>query len=253
MENTYSHRIQEEASGVRPLSTVLRTLEVMDFFARQTRPQKLADIATALGLSRPTAYQRLFTLVEAGWLEQDDIGRYRVSMLAARLATAAMDQADLGVRADPALARLVAAVHETASLSVLDRGQPCIVSRVESDSLLRADQKLGTFMALDGSASGRVLTAFADEATLTRLREGPYPMADEALLADVRARGYAVSSGYSQSGVKAFAAPVYDLQGRCRAAVSVVVPEIRFDLDRFCQPVLDAAAEITRILQGTDQ
>jgi Transcriptional regulator len=250
MENTYSHRIQEEASGVRPLSTVLRTLEVMNFLAHQTRPQKLAEIATALGLSRPTAYQRLFTLVEAGWLEQDDVGRYRVSMLAARMATAAMDQADLGVRADPALARLVAAVHETASLSMLDRGQPCIVSRVETDSLLRADQKLGTFMALDGSASGRVLTAFADEATLTLLRQGAHPMADEAVLADVRARGYALSSGYTHSGVKGFAAPVYDLQGRCRAAVSVVVPEIRFDLDRFRQPVLDAAAEISRILQG---
>lgn len=252
MENTYSHKIQQESGGVRALSTALRTLEVLDFFARQTRPLRLAEVADAMGLSRPTAYQRLFTLVAAGWLEQDDAGRYRVSMQAARLASAATDQADLGVRADPALSRLVARVQETASLSVLDRGLPRIVSRVESDALLRADQKLGTFMRLEGSASGRVLVAFADAATLERLRGGDHPLPSEEILREVRENGWAVSTGYTHSGIKAFAAPVFDSRGQCRAAVSIVSPEFRFDLERFRQPVLDAAAELTRMLQGLD-
>lgn len=166
-------------------------------------------------MSRVNDFKHVFSLVEAGWLEQDDVGHYRVSMLAARLATAAMDQADLGVRADPALARLVSRVSETALLSVVDRGQPCIVSRVESDSLLRADQKLGTFMALDGAASGRVLVAFADEAALHRLQEGERPLPDDAVLKEVRDTGYAVSSGYTQSGVIGLAASeiTFILQG----------------------------------------
>ncbi len=254
METSYLHGIHNAAAGetgVRPLSTVLRTLEILDFFGGKTRPQRLAEVATATGLSRATAYQRLLTLVAAGWLEQDAAGAYRLSMLAARMASAAMDQADFGVRADPVLAKLVALLHETASLSVLDRGQPCIVARVESDSLLRADQKIGTLMALDGSASGRVLAAFADAATLQRLRAGPHVPASDAVLNEVRAQGYALSSGYSHTGVRAVAAPVYDLRGRCIATLSIVVPETRFDLERFRQPVLDAAADLTRILQGT--
>lgn len=250
MDSKYSNKIQEGGAGVRPLSTVLRTLEILDFFATQSRPQKLSDISSHMGLSRATAYQRLLTLVSAGWLEQDDVGRYRLSMLATRLATAALEQADLGVRSDPALSRLVGQVGETASLAVLDRGLPCIVARVESDSLLRADQKIGTFMALDGSASGRVLVAFADDATLERFRNGDHPMPSEDILREVRDKGYAVSSGYTHSGAKGFAAPVYDIHQRCVAAVSLIVPEMRFDLDRFREPVLEAASEISRILQG---
>ncbi|MDN5788203.1 IclR family transcriptional regulator [Pseudorhodobacter sp.] len=183
-------------------------------------------------------------------MEQDTAGGYRLSMLPARLASAAMDQADFGLRAEPVLAELVWQVKETASLSVLDRGLPCIVARVESDSLLRADQKIGTTMALDGSASGRVLAAFTDEHTLQRLRDGAHPLATDEILQETRANGYALSSGYTHKGVRAVAAPVYDLHGRCVATLSIVVPESRFELERFRQPVLDSAAKLTRILQG---
>ncbi len=250
MQNGYSNKIVTEAKGVRPLSTVLRTLEIVDHFAARSRPQKLSEVTLAMGLSPATAYQRLHTLVAAGWLEQDEAGRYRLSMLATRLAAAALEQADIGVRSEPALSRLVSRVGETASLSVIDRGLPCIVARVESDSLLRADQKLGTLMRLNDSASGRVLVAFGDAATVQRLRAGEHPLPDEEILKDVREKGYAVSTGYTKSGVLAVAVPVHDLHGRCRATVSLLAPETRFDLPRFLDPLLGAAAEITEVLRG---
>jgi len=252
MEKRYSNKITKDDAGVRPLSTVMRTLEIVDHFAVQTRAQKLSEVSQAMGLSPATTYQRLYTLICAGWLEQDDVGRYRLSMLATRLAAAALDQADIGMRSEPALSKLVSRVGETASLSVIDRGLPCIVARVESDSLLRADQKLGTLMRLNDSASGRVLVAFADEATLTRLSQGEHPLPSEDVLQETRAAGYGISTGYTNSGVLAVAAPVRDLHGRCRAAISLVAPETRFDLDRFNGPLLEAAAEITGILQGCE-
>ena len=211
---------------------------------------RLPEVARAMELSRPTAYQRLLTLVEAGWIEQDEQGRYRLSMHVCRLAAAALDQADLGTRVMPVLEALVGEVKETASVAVLDRGLPCIVSRVESDSVLRAEQKIGTTMSLEGSASGRILTAFADEATLRRLQESGEALPSEEILAAAREDGYALSSGYTQVGVRAIAAPVFDVHGRCTATVSLVMPETRFDLDRFREPLLRAAREITRLQQG---
>lgn len=230
----------------------MRTLEIVEFFAGQAQPQRLSQVARALNLSRATAYQRLFTLIEAGWLEQDDLGRYRLSLLPLRLAAAATEQADLGIRADPALNRLMSTVGETASLSVLDRGRPCIVARVESESLLRATQAIGTYLDLEGSASGRVHVAFGDETTLARLRRGGAPLPQEAVLNRIRDVGYALSSGYSGNGVKAMAAPVRDVHGCCTAAVSVVAPEYRFDLARFEAPLQAAATEISRMLQNID-
>lgn len=250
MDHTYSNRIQEGSSGVRPLSTALKVLEVLQFFADKRRPLRLGAVAEGLGLSRATAYQRLLTLVAAGWLEQDDGGAYRLSMLATRMATAAMEQADLGTRADPVLRALTDATGETASLSIIDRGLPCIVARVEADTLLRAEQKLGTMMSLEGSASGRILVAFGDALTVERLRKGPHPLPGEDTLPQIRAQGYALSSGYTHSGVRAIAAPVFDQQDRCTATLSLVAPEMRFDEARFAGPLLKACADLTKILQG---
>ncbi len=249
MDTIYSNRIQAE-SGVRPLTTALKTLAVLDIFAGSPRSLRLPEIAKALGLSRPTAYQRLLTLVEAGWIEQDEQGRYRLSMHVCRLAAAALEQADLGSRVQPVLQELVDQVKETASLAVLDRGVPCIISRVESDSVLRAEQKIGTTMSLEGSASGRILTAFADEITLRRLKETGDPLASEDVLAAARADGYALSSGYTQVGVRAIAAPVFDVHGKCTATLSLVMPETRFNLESVRKPLLKAAEKITKMQQG---
>ncbi|MBS0248914.1 MAG: IclR family transcriptional regulator [Proteobacteria bacterium] len=249
MDTLYSNRIHDEG-GVRPLSTALKTIAVMEMLAKSPRGMRLQEIATSLGLSRPTAYQRLLTLTEAGLIEQDEQSRYRLSMHLCRFAAAALEQADLGTRVLPILQDLVHEVKETASLAVLDRGLPCIVSRVDSDSVLRAEQKIGTTMSLEGSASGRILTAFADEATLRRLRESGEELAAAEIIAEARLNGYALSSGYTQVGVRAIAAPVFDVQGRCAATISLVMPETRFSLEPFKAPLLRAAEEITKLQQG---
>jgi len=249
MDIVYSDRRQSEA-GVRPLSTALKTLDVLDGLGNSPRSLRLADVAQQLGLSRATAYQRLLTLVEAGLVEQDAEGRYRLSMHVARLAAAALEQADLGTRVVPILEELAHSSKETASLAVLDRGLPTIVSRVDSDSVLRAEQKIGTTMSIEGSASGRILTAFADEAALRRLAGYGHPLASEEVLSAARENGYALSSGYTQVGVRAIAAPVFDHTGRCTAAVSLVMPETRFALERCIAPLRDAAASITRLSGG---
>lgn len=227
-------------------------MAVLDGLAKSPRGMRLPEIARAMDLSRATAYQRLLTLVEAGWVEQDEQSRYRLSMHVCRLAAAALEQADLGARVMPVLEALVHEVKETASLAALDRGLPCIVSRVDSDSVLRAEQKIGTTMSLEGSASGRILTAFADEATLQRLRDSGEAFASEEILAAARRDGYALSSGYTQVGVRAIAAPVFDVHGKCTATVSLVMPEMRFDLERVRAPLLKAAEQITRLQRGAD-
>jgi DNA-binding IclR family transcriptional regulator len=249
MDTSYSDRVHDEG-GVRPLSTALKTIAVMEMLAQSPRGMRLQEIATSLGLSRPTAYQRLLTLSEAGLIEQDDQSRYRLSMHLCRFAAAALEQADLGTRVLPILQDLVHEVKETVSLAVLDRGLPCIVSRVESDSVLRAEQKIGTTMSLEGSASGRILTAFADAATLRRLTESGEELASDDIIAEARLNGYALSSGYTQAGVRAIAAPVFDLHARCAATISLVMPETRFKLELFKEPLLRAAAQVTKLQQG---
>lgn len=251
MNTQYSNRISKGENGVRPLSTVLTTLEVLEHLAGRSRAAKLFEIADALGLSRPTAYQRLLTLIEAGWVEQDEEGRYRLSLHSCRISAAALEQASLGERATPILERLVAQVSETASLAVLDKGLPCIVQRVESEGVLRAELKIGATLSLAESASGRILAAYADEGVMARLKQGSEPLPDEALLAEVRRDGYAASSGHSIAGIRALAAPVFDVSGRCVAALSLVGPAARFSFEAVREPMIAAARQVTAMMQGT--
>lgn len=248
------HTIEEgakEQAGVRPLSTALKTLEVLEFFSSQSAPVRLADVARYMELSRATAYQRLLTLTEAGWLDQDASGGYRLTMLATRLAAAALEQADLGTRVEPVLGRLVNRIHETVSLAVIDRGLPSIIARVEANTLLRAVQPIGTLLSLDGSASGRVLCAYAEPYTLERLRAGVHPLPSEEVMQKVRDDGYALSSGYTQSGVVGLAMPVFNSLNQIMAAVSLVQPVGRFNLEATKIPMIEAAAELSALLQGT--
>ncbi|WP_417250673.1 IclR family transcriptional regulator [Celeribacter sp.] len=239
------------SGGVRPLTTALKTLELLNFFSNQSSPTRLADVARENGLSRATAYQRLITLVEAGWLDQDTNGAYRLTMFATRLAAAALEQADLGTRVEPVLGRLANRINETVSLAVIDRGLPCIVARVEVNTPLRAEQRIGTFLSLDGSASGRVLCAFAQEHALEHLRAGAHSLPSEETMQKVREDGFAVSSGYTHSGVIGLAVPVFDAHQKIVAAVSLVQPEGRFDLALTKAPMIEAATEISTLLQGT--
>lgn len=222
-------------------------MAVLDRLAASPRGLRLPEVATAMRLSRPTAYQRLLTLVKAGWVAQDEQGRYRLTMHSARIAAAALEQADLGVRVRPALEALVEEVDETASLAVLDRGIPCIIQRVESNSVLRAEQKIGTTLSLADSASGRILTAWADEPTLRRLLAGQEPLASDAVLSAARMKGHALSNTKSGSGVVGVAVPVLDELGSCIAALSLVIPQQRFGLQRVLAPLQQAARALMSI------
>ena len=220
-----------EAGGVRPLSSVLKTLALVDVLAQHGRPARLADIARAAKMSRGTAHQKLVTLVQAGWIEQAD-GAYRLSLHATHVASAALEQADFGKRVVPFLEELVAKAKETASLAVVDGISVCIVQRVDSTGVLRADLHVGALLDLQHSASGRVLAAFARVLLLDEWRRRREPLPDAKILEQVRREKFAVSSGMSYEGVRAIGAPVFDARGECTAALTLVGPVPRFEINR---------------------
>lgn len=230
--------------GVRPLSSVLKTLSVLDLLGAADRPLRLMDAVRATGESRATTYQKLVTLVEAGWAEQAADGAYRLSLHAARMGEAALRQANLGERATAVMEDLVAEVRETSSLAVVSGVRAQLVRRVEAEVVVRAQVGVGTLLSLDQSASGRVLTAFGSVDLLERLSKKGAILASGTVLRDVRRKGYAISSGRDVPGVQSVAAPVFDRAGTCVSALSVVAPVTRFDATKYLKPLLRAARKL---------
>jgi len=127
---------------------VLKAFAALDIIASSNEPLRLADVARMLGEARATTLQRLVTLVEAGWVEQSEDNRYRLSLKVLHHAAIALEQAGIGTRLVDILQDVVAESGETASLAILDGTESVIINRVESRGMLRADLRIGTRLPL---------------------------------------------------------------------------------------------------------
>jgi DNA-binding IclR family transcriptional regulator len=121
---------------------------------------------------------------------------------------------------------------------------------VESTGVLRADLHIGALLDLQHSASGRVLAAFAREHMLTEWRRRKVPLPDAKVLDQVRREKFAVSSGMSYEGVRAIGAPVFDNRGECAAALTLVGPVPRFNINRLRPMVEKAAARMSEHMRA---
>ncbi|MGE0799986.1 MAG: IclR family transcriptional regulator [Lautropia sp.] len=236
--------------GVRALGSVLKAFTVLDEVGRSSVPQRLADLTRAIGESRSTIYQKLVTLIQAGWVETTDDGRYRLSLHAARIGAIALEQASLDERAIVVLRELAQEASETASLAALRRNRAELIQRVEADVAVQARVSVGARMSLDSSSSGRVLTAFATPEVRAALADAGMELASPAILRNVQRTGYAVSAGRDFPGVRSVAAPIYEASGTCVFALSVAAPIERFNEERLARPLLRAAGRLNRLIRG---
>jgi IclR family acetate operon transcriptional repressor len=236
--------------SVQPLSSALKTFRVLDVIASSPAPMRLADIARAADEARGAVHKRLVTLVEAGCVEQGDDGLYRLTLRTIAHGVMAMEQASLGTRLGSALDELVALTGETASIAILDGAEAVIVRRVETRELLRADLRVGTRLALDRTASGRILLAYAPESTIAKLAAAGVRLPPGDLLRQVRQDGVAASDAQDPPSVSAVAAPIFDPAGACLCALTSSGPYVRFDADRCAAAVRDIASRISAQLRG---
>jgi DNA-binding IclR family transcriptional regulator len=243
------------SGGVRPLSSALKTLAVLAIIGRAEGPLRLVEVAAQVKGSRATTYQKLITLVAAGWVEQTAEGTYRLSLRAARMGEAALRlraargesalrQAGLGERAAHVMEELVAEVGETACLAVINGVHAELVKCVEPDVVVRAHRTVGTLLSLNQSAAGRILTAFASDEDRTLLVKKGGALASEAVLREVRRVRYAVSTGQNLPGAQSVAIPVFDPNGACVLALAIVAPVSRFNVTRYIRPLARAAGRL---------
>jgi DNA-binding IclR family transcriptional regulator len=211
----------------------------------------LAEIAAKAAMTRSSTYQKLVTLRAAGWIEAAQ-SRFRLSLLAARVGNAALEQASLGERVIPILRAVVIETGETASLAVLEGSQCYIVQRVEAEGAMRIGLRTGSALSLDRSASGLILTAHLTSTDLEHLRRSGASLASESVLAQVRRDRFAVSLDRSRMpDVRAAGMPILDADGRCVAALSLVGPVARFDPQKHLAPLDRAVRKIEALFDGT--
>ncbi|MBE2277057.1 MAG: IclR family transcriptional regulator [Rhodobacteraceae bacterium] len=216
--------------GTRPLSSSLRTLAMLDEIASFNRPVRFAELARKIGGSRATNFQKLITLVEAGWVEPNAAGEYQLTLHAARVGSIAFNQVGLGKRMHPIMEQLSAELGESVSLVVLDKDALYIIEEVLTQDLLRVSYRVGTTMRITDTASGRIFAAFISDRHRQDLVAAGTVLPDAEIIAAVRRDHYATSHRAEKSDILAVGVPVFDAQQRIIAVLSIAGPYDRVNV-----------------------
>ena len=253
-----SETIAPSGQFVRSLSRGLAVIRALS----SPRPLRLSEVAHASALSRAATRRFLLTLEQLGYVRQE-AGGFLLTPRVLELGCAYLSALGLPEVAQPHLERLVEAVHESSSVSVLDGEAIVYVARVPAQRIMNVTISVGTRLPAFATAMGRVLLAGLDAGERAELLERIElaPLADgtittrrelEAELEQVRVQGYAIVDQELESGLRSVAAPIRDRQERVVAAVNLAVQAGRVSVREIRQsllaPLLRTAAAIERDL-----
>lgn len=239
-------------------SVTSKVLCLLEAFTPATPALTLSELARRSGVSLATAHRRVAELLEWGALERGADGRYRIGLRLWEVASLAPRGLGLREHAMPFLEDLYEVTHENVQLAVREDLEVVFVERIAGRSAVRVLTRVGGRFAMHATGVGLVLLAHAPPEVQEEVLGAPLrsyteetitdPRRLRRLLADVRRRGYAVSSRQVTMDAVSVAAPIFGPERTVVASVSLVV-QADTARPRALAPVVQAAARgISRAL-----
>jgi IclR family pca regulon transcriptional regulator len=236
-----------------------RGLAVIRAFGPDRERLSLSEVARATGLTRAAARRFLLTLVKLGYVRND--GReFSLRPRVLELGYAYLSGLALPEVAAPHMEELVARLHESSSISVLDGGQIVYVVRVPTKRIMTVAISVGTRFPAYATSMGRVLLAqladdeferYLAETTFERLtsRTVTNPARLRTIVRDVKRQGYAIVDQELEEGLRAVAAPIRGADVGS-AAINVSAHASRVSMGAMRGQILPALLETARQIEA---
>jgi IclR family transcriptional regulator, pca regulon regulatory protein len=227
-----------------------RGLAVIRAFGPDREKLSLSEVARATGLTRAAARRFLLTLVKLGYVRSD--GReFSLRPRVLELGYAYLSGLALPEVAAPHLEELVARLHESSSISVLDGHHVVYVARVPTKRIMTVAISVGTRFPLYATSMGRVLLAAMSEEELERyLAEAAFesftgrtvtdPDRLRTIVHEVARQGYAIVDQELEEGLRAVAAPIRGSADVGTASINVSAHASRVSLAVMRSEILPA-------------
>jgi IclR family pca regulon transcriptional regulator len=241
------------------VEAIARGLDVITAFAPQRPAMTLSEVAAAAGLARPTARRILLTLEQLGYVRAV-AGSFTLTPRVLELGMAYVQSRGLWDVARPHMERLVGQTGQSSSIGQLDGPDIVYVARVAVPKIIALRVEIGTRFPAPPTSLGKVLLAglSADEldralAEPSRVGVTPRWQPDraelDAVLRDVRAKGWALTDEQLAPGVRSVAAPLRDGTGRVIAAMNLTVHAAEISVETltgvYLPLLLQAAGEVS--------
>jgi IclR family acetate operon transcriptional repressor len=237
--------------------SVGKAIRLLNLFRSAQNPVRIAEASAATGLARSTTHRLLATLAAQDFVRQDPATRaYYPGPALLTLARSLSRELELREIARAEMQAMVKRTGETANLIVLQDGKALFVEGLEGPHVLRVGARVVWAGAPHATAGGKAILAEMTDAQIARLHPGEklprltshtIPSQRKLLraLADVRAAGFATSSGESNLGVYAVACAIKSASGTVYGALSLAAP-----LARATAPVTQTLASEVRRAAG---
>ncbi len=246
------------------VSSILRALQILECFMDGETEWTLKALVEHLDLPTTTVFRQVSTLADRQYLVQDAVRKsYRVGPRLMLLASAILGQSDLRRVARPELERLSDTVQETINLSVLLERDIFYMDKVETHRSIVCNTQVGSRAPAYATSGGKAMMACQSEAYIDEycqwMRESARPLTANTItdadrlreeLVQARLQGYAMDQGEIEDGLICVAAPIYDMNHKAVASVSVSGPDYRMreDQDVMIREVCRTAENISRLL-----
>jgi len=242
------------------VKSAMRTIDLLELLATSKYGLLLSDMSKALDVPVSSMHDLISTLEYRDYLLRDpDTLRYHFGPSFIQLVTSGSTNVDLVSLASTVLDWLQSECQEAVTMSVLQMDMILFISNRASSSIVQVVNEVGSSLPAHATGSGKVILAHMPPEDIDRIYPDDSLLSktgrtirtkDElkAILSKVKEQGYAYDEGESEEGAWAVASCVRNSQGVPRAAVSIVVPQVREQknmIQKWTDLVVRAADEIS--------
>jgi len=245
-------------SSSSTVQSVERTLNILEVLSDEGAPMSISELAEKVGLKVSTVHRLLNTLVQRGFVKQDeDTHKYRLSFKLLRMGRTVLDSYDLRTIAKPFMKELLERCNETTNLSILDGGDVVYIDQLESTNLILARMfaRVGSRGPAHCTATGKAMLADLPGEGLDRiLKNMSFEKFTDKTITDlellkkeldkVRESGYALDLGEREEEVRCVAAPVKNHEGKVVGAIGVSGPKTRITDDYLENELIPAVCDV---------
>lgn len=213
---------------MQPVQSVERALGILSIFSPERPSLPAGDIAELTGLPRSTVYRLLATLVELGFVANAN-GRYELTHRVLEIGAGYRGPSGLALQAQQALDKLAAEIDEHVGLAIMTDGHVVTIATASPirAQLLAVAVQVGQELPADKASMGHIF------------------LAEQGLLGDrglqIRRKGYAITDGTLDPGLRAISVPVLGHEGQVIAALGVACVASRTSVKDLRQRILPLA------------
>jgi DNA-binding IclR family transcriptional regulator len=245
---------------------VIRAVGLLKAFSRERPELSLAELSSALDLTKTTTHRLLTALESEGLVARNPTTkRYRLGSAILALGTQALVSNDLRTVVEPELRALATRTGETATLEVPLEGTMLILAEVLGKHLVTVTAELGTRWPIHATSTGKAYVAAFPEEQWSELLVTPLSRHTPATIVDmeelitvlrkVRDCGYATAREELEAGASTVGTVLRSSLGTPVGAISLGGPSSRLTTERqqpLGEELIATAARLAPLIHTVD-